>query len=138
LEPHRLEAGEKGIELLLNLDNGSEAIVDRDLFTLVLDEVFRNAVYYADAGGTVRVDTFRMDGKNGIRISNTGSKVTSRDAGRVFDRFWRGSRARADTGRRFGLGLPIVGKVSETMGITLEVESEVDGEFVVTMHLPAG
>ena len=132
-------ANEKGVETAFNVSNGRGAMIDRDLLVQVLEELFRNAVYYVDDGGAVRVDLRHDDsGRIQLSISNTGSKVSSSEANRVFDRFWRGSNARNDTGVRFGLGLPIARKIVETMGADMDIRTEMDGEFVVTLTMPEG
>ncbi len=135
-EAYGPEADKKGIEVLLELRNGIVTTVDRNMLTLILDELFRNAVNYVDSGGFIKVDLFRQGEETNLRVSNTGSKVSSQDAERVFDRFWRGTQSRNDTGKRFGLGLPIVGKIAETIGVKLRVESKMNGEFVVTLTMP--
>lgn len=137
--PYQSAAEKKGVVATFHLGNGKVSSIDSDLFTQVLEELFRNAVYYVDEGGTLRVDLLQ-EGENGaqVRITNSGSKVSPEEADRVFDRFWRGSHSRDDTGTRFGLGLPIVRKIADTMGMTLDVDSEMDGEFVVTLIMPEG
>ncbi|MDF1527436.1 MAG: ATP-binding protein, partial [bacterium] len=112
-------------------------MIDHDLFVQVLDELFRNALYYVDQGGSVKVALLQEEQYVQLRISNTGSKVSTEESGRIFDRFWRGSHARHDTGMRFGLGLPIVEKIVVKMGMGMEVETEMDGEFVVILTMPS-
>jgi signal transduction histidine kinase len=114
------------------------ASIDSELFTQVLDELFRNALYYVDQGGSVEINLLQDSGDTRLSVSNTGSKIGREEAGRVFDRFWRGTQARDDTGVRFGLGLPIVKKIVETMGMEMDVTSEMGGEFVVTLTMPEG
>jgi signal transduction histidine kinase len=131
-------ASEKGIETSFNFNNGKMASIDSELFTQVLDELFRNALYYVDQGGSVEINLLQDSGDTRLSVSNTGSKIGREEAGRVFDRFWRGTQARDDTGVRFGLGLPIVKKIVETMGMEMDVTSEMGGEFVVTLTMPEG
>jgi two-component system sensor histidine kinase TctE len=130
------KAGLKNLEVSLNLNNSSASVIDRNLMTHVLDELFKNAVHYVDQGGFIRVDLFQDGSASSIRVSNSGSRVRGQDAERVFDRFWRGSESRDDTGTRFGLGLPIVRKMVQTMGGELEIETELGEEFRVTVTLP--
>ncbi|MCK5352054.1 hypothetical protein KAJ77_05725, partial [bacterium] len=114
-------ASEKGIETSFNFNNGKVVSIDSDLLVQVLEELFRNAVYYVDHGGSVEINLLQDKGEIRLSVSNTGSKVSREEAGRVFDRFWRGSQARGDTGLRFGLGLPIVRKIVDTMGMRMDV-----------------
>jgi len=128
----------KQIRAFFEFSNGSSAVIDGDLFTQVLEELFRNAVYYVENGGSVRIKVHQDDdGRMRIKIGNTGSRISAEEAGHVFDRFWRGSHARDDTGVRFGLGLPIARKIAETLGVDIKIESEMGGEFAVTLIMPA-
>jgi len=131
-------AEEMEIDVSLNLHNGDMALIDRELLIQVVDEIFKNALYYVDQGGSIKINLLHQDGSTQFRVSNTGSKVSGEEASRVFDRFWRGSQSRGGTGVRFGLGLPIARKIVETMGVRMEVETEMDGEFVVTLTMPEG
>lgn len=129
-------AREKGVAASLNFSNGAMAVLDGELLGQVLEELFRNAVYYVDPGGAVKVDLSSEEQRVCLRVANSGSKVSREETERVFDRFWRGVHSRDDTGVRFGLGLPIVRKIVDTMGMQIQVRSEIDGEFVVTLTIP--
>ena len=131
-------ATERGIETSFNFSNGSVVMIDSALFAQVLDELFRNALYYVDQGGLVTVNLLQKEGNTHLQVGNTGSKISAEEAERVFDRFWRGSHSRYDTGLRFGLGLPIVRKIVDTMGMRMDVKSEMDGEFVVILTIGEG
>ena len=133
-------AREKGIKSVFNVHDGSSMVIDREFLTQILEELFENAVYYVDEGGKVTIDLMEEGNSGGkqLKISNTGSKISTEEEGRVFDRFWRGSTSRNDTGVRFGLGLPIVKKFVETVGADINIRSEKGGNFVVTLTLPAG
>ena len=87
------DAEEKQVAASFDLTNGTLATIDRNLFSQVLDEIFRNAVYYVDRGGTIRIGLDSHKGNTRIWVSNTGSKVSAVEAGRVFDRFWNRSRS---------------------------------------------
>ncbi|MDF1535776.1 MAG: ATP-binding protein [bacterium] len=143
-EEYGQAAVEKGVNVSLDLGNGGEgdngftALMDREFFVQVLEELFKNALYYVDPGGSIRVRLDTNDRPARLQIRNTGSAVDGEDAEKVFDRFWRGISTREDTGTRFGLGLPIARMVVQTMGGGVEVDTESGGEFVVTVVLPEG
>lgn len=111
--------------------------VDREKLRQVLNNLFDNAVSYADEGGAIRivfgVDTSRLR----ITIANTGSRLSPEQAGLVFDRFWRGDASRTDTGSHCGLGLSITKELVQLIGGTIQAQSTEGGEFVVHVELPA-
>lgn len=130
---------EKQVEVSFHFSNGSMALIDGGLFAQVLEELFRNALYYVDHGGLIKVSLLAQEeGSLQLKISNTGSQIAAEETDRVFDRFWRGNYAMGDTGLRSGLGLPIVQKIIKTMSIQMEIESEMGGEFIVTLTIPEG
>ncbi|MDR0326008.1 MAG: sensor histidine kinase [Oscillospiraceae bacterium] len=61
---------------------------------------------------------------NGVRFSikDTGIGMDEKTIARVFDRFYQGDGSRASAGN--GLGLPIVKRIVELCGGTMEVRSE--------------
>jgi two-component system heavy metal sensor histidine kinase CusS len=134
--PYDDEAQDKHLGTSFALGSGRKVFADGHLLSQVLEELFRNAVYYADEGGTISVTLSDKEGETRLQVTNTGSKVGAEEVVRVFDRFWRGGHCRDDTGMRFGLGLPIVKKIAETTGIGLDVQTVMNGEFTVTLIIP--
>jgi two-component system sensor histidine kinase QseC len=106
---------------------------------LVLGNVFDNATRYADEGGTIAVELQPVNGQFQLKVTNSGSHVAQSDAERVFDRFWRNdaSRAVADDGAGFGVGLPICRTLMSLMGGTIAASSTEGGDFTIAMTFPA-
>jgi len=133
---YREQADERGIQARWVEAAQLRVAGDLDLFIRVLHEVFRNAVFYTDPGGVILLSS-AADGVQGtLRVSNSGSRVPAENASRVFDRFWRGSPIKGDTGSRFGLGLAIVQRMMEAMGGSICVVTESGGPFIVMLTLP--
>jgi two-component system OmpR family sensor kinase len=59
-----------------------------------------------------------------VRVSDTGSGISREDLPHVFERFWRGDKARARAGGGTGLGLAIAQRLILAHGGTIGVESE--------------
>jgi signal transduction histidine kinase len=98
----------------------------------VLSNLFDNAVTYTNESGRVEVKVTREAGPT-LRVINTGSEIASEDAGKVFDRFWRGDAARSLVGSHFGLGLALCQRIVTLLGGRLAVASAQQGEFAVTV-----
>jgi heavy metal sensor kinase len=103
---------------------------------MVFSNVLDNAVEYADAGGRVWTEMVEMPGKIAFSFCNTGSKLAPGEVAQVFDHFWRGDRARTNTGLHCGLGLAIVKKLAESLGGTVQAESRLDGIFKIVFSFP--
>jgi len=68
-------------------------------------------------------------------VADSGAGIDPADLPYVFDRFWRGDRARRRDGGA-GLGLPIARRLVEAHGGTIEVTSEVGVGTTFTIRLP--
>lgn len=111
---------------------------DRDKLLHVLSNLLDNAVCHADEGGQIRISAQRNNGDATIRISNTGSRLSSDDVANIFERFWRGCAARTEIGVHCGLGLSVCKKMITALRGSIRAESSQGGEFVIEISLPAG
>jgi signal transduction histidine kinase len=137
---HAAEAQRRGLQVdwKRSPDAGGR-YTDDTLLRIVLHNLFANAVTHADAGGRIEIASDTPSTPNDavrFRISNTGSQVPTGEAQFVFERFWRGDAARADTGLHCGLGLALCRKLIEVLGGTIDAESD-GGTFLVTVVIPA-
>jgi two-component system sensor histidine kinase QseC len=131
-ESFRPRAADRGLRVEFAVDCPWKARTDAEKLAMILNNLFDNAVSYADEGGHVWIKTVRSGGSTDLLVSNTGSAVTPGDARHLFDRFWRGDRARADTGLHCGLGLSLCQRLSLLLGVRIAAECE-EGRFQVTL-----
>jgi two-component system phosphate regulon sensor histidine kinase PhoR len=97
-----------------------------------------NAVKFNHAGGSVRVDSGRIDaGHIYISICDSGIGIPSEDLSRIFERFYRVDRARSREVGGTGLGLSIVKHVVERMNGAVKVESRLGEGSTFTIVLPS-
>ena len=114
---------------------GDEELLHRMFLNLV-----DNAVKFTPAGGRVEVRAESTANGFVIRVNDTGPGISSADAPRIFDRFFRGDRLRSratgnDSGA--GLGLPIARWIAEAHEGTLTLESSGAGGSTFVVSLPA-
>ena len=122
---------------LLRTGEMSEPIcADRAKLRQVLDNLFDNAVSYADEGGRVSVNLTSDAASMFLTVANTGSRLSQEQADHACQRFWRGDAARTEAATHCGLGLSIARELVELLGGTLRVTSIEEGEFVVHLSLP--
>lgn len=134
------QAEEAGIGLELALADNSPAIVhgDADRLDQVLGNLISNALRYTPAGGSVILSARREGDGLAIRVTDTGEGIPPADLPFVFDRFWRGDRARTHReGAGSGLGLSIASQLVQAHRGTLSVQSELGKgtEFVIRLPL---
>lgn len=92
------------------------AFSDPEKLAQVFRNVLENAVTYVDEGGRIELRVTPNHDQVEIEVANSGSRLTSEEVPHVFDRFWRGSKAREQTGEHFGLGLCLVQRFVTLLG----------------------
>ena len=130
-------AADRGITL--NLDRCEPVILAADKVRVrqVLSNLLDNCVKYLGAGDRIDVTLIRANSRATITVSDTGPGISARDLPHVFDRFYRGDRARAvrrEPGA--GLGLPICRCVVEAHGGHLDIQSQPNIGTTVTVSFP--
>ncbi len=110
--------------------------VDVTAISIALQNLFANAVEYTDEGGWIKIASNCTHEQWAITLANTGSCVSQEDVENVFDRFWRGDRARSNVGMHFGLGLSLVKRMITAMGGAVRVQSKNGGVFSVAILIP--
>ena len=91
----------------------------RQLLAILLDNAFK----YGESGGEVQV-TLRKEGRRYVlEVYNTGCGIAKEELPHIFERFYRGDKARPGNGS-YGLGLAIAQSVVRGCHGKLTVESE--------------
>ena len=109
----------------------------RQLFTLLLD----NAVRYSHPEGLVQVRTRQVaDQEAGLLwelcIADQGIGIDADELPRLFERNFRGTRARLHRADGSGLGLPIAATLARAHGGRIDVNSQPGGGTAITLRLP--
>jgi len=109
---------------------GDEVLVRRMAMNLI-----DNAIRYTPQGGSVTAALEAGAAGVEIRISDSGTGISAEAAPHVFERFYRGDKARTRQDGGFGLGLAIVKWIAESHkgGVELESKPGVGSTFTVTL-----
>lgn len=113
--------------------HGDPGRLDQVMANLVV-----NAVRHTPRGGTITLEaSARPDGVE-IRVGDTGEGIAPEDLPFIFDRFWRGDRARShQTGAGSGLGLAITRQLVRLHGGTIDAASAPGAGTTFTITMPA-
>jgi two-component system sensor histidine kinase BaeS len=104
----------------------------------VVANLLGNAIKFTPRGGSVRVEVRGEPGAAAtITVADTGIGIDPSELPRIFDRFFRGSRASEARGSGSGLGLSIVRSIVEMHGGTVTVESRLGSGTTFRVVLPA-
>lgn len=104
----------------------------RELFGILLD----NAARYTPSGGSVAGALEVRNGRAIVRIEDTGIGLDETDRERLFERLYRGSRAREMRPSGTGLGPPIAHWIVESHAVTIDLADREGGGTVATVALP--
>jgi len=116
------------------------APVDADEARLrqVVTNLVGNAVAHTPAGTAVRIGVGTVDGRAVIEVADSGPGMTTEQAARVFDRFYRTDRSRTRAGgANAGLGLSIARSLARAHGGDVELETAVGHGSCFRLVLPA-
>jgi two-component system, OmpR family, sensor histidine kinase CiaH len=122
----------------IRLDYGRTALrirSNREIVEQILRILLDNAIRYTAEGGTVSVTASHSGDHAVIDVRDTGIGIQPEDLPYVFDRFYRGDKARTrSTGT--GLGLSIARGLVTLLGGTISIESTPGQGTTVRVSLP--
>ncbi len=110
---------------------------DRDRLRELLEILLDNAARYTPKGGSVVASLAVHDDQAIVRIEDTGIGIGPLDRARIFERLYRGARAREMRPSGTGIGLAIARWVVESHAGTIELTDRDGGGTVATVTLPA-
>ena len=109
---------------------------DRDRLHELLGILLDNAARYTLPGGSVAAGLEVVDGRARLRITDTGIGLDETDRDRLFERLYRGTRARALRPAGTGLGLAIARWIVEAHAGTIDLAAREGGGTIATLELP--
>jgi signal transduction histidine kinase len=136
VEQARPAARKRGVSLELDLPEGPVRIRhDPQRIGQVVSNLVGNAIKFTQRSGHIAVAVKPIADGAQIEVADTGIGIDAAELPRIFDRFYRGTRANEARGSGSGLGLAIVRSIVDMHGGTVVVESRVGtgSKFVVTL-----
>ena len=129
------QAKRRDVELIVRVPGELEVLVDRDQASRAVQNVLHNAVKFTAGGSEVRVEAWLDEGANDVvlAISDQGPGVHPEEIDRIFERFFRGDRARVAAGT--GLGLAIVRHILRAHGGRVWAENRPPPDTGATFYL---
>lgn len=121
-----------GVSLTVEVSAGALAEGDPDRVRQVLFNLIENALRCTPSGGSVKVAA----GLGGLAVEDTGPGLPAQDLARAFERFFLYGRYGRDRAVGTGLGLAIVKELTEAMGGSVAVRSEVGVGTTFEVSLP--
>jgi signal transduction histidine kinase len=130
------QAQAAGIDLTTSVEPPSIAVLgDSGRLDQVLSNIVANALRHTPRGGQIDLAARSDDGMATIVITDTGEGIPPEELPFIFDRFWRGDRARTRATGGSGLGLAIARELVLAHGGTIEAVSTPGVGSSFTIHL---
>lgn len=124
----------KGILIDTELQDGVVVDGDRELLSIVWNNLLSNAFKFTEEGGAVRVVLSAADGAVTVKISDTGCGMSAGVGANIFEKFYQGDPSHATEGN--GLGLALVKRVIDIVGGEIYVDSTLGqgSTFIVVLR----
>ncbi|HEU0304392.1 MAG TPA: HAMP domain-containing sensor histidine kinase [Gaiellaceae bacterium] len=129
------EARLRGIRLDADLDGDVRARFAPSELQRVLQNLLTNALRHTPSDGSVAIRVSRGPDEVRVTVEDSGEGLGEEARDRMFERFWRGDRARSARGG--GLGLAIAKALVEAQGGRIWAEDRPGGGARVSFTLPA-
>lgn len=113
------------------------ALVDASRLEEALQNLLHNAVRHTPPGGIVAVAASAEAETIVLQVKDTGEGIAPEDLPRIWERFYRSERSRANPNSGTGLGLALVKELSEAMGGSVAVESVLGEGSCFTIRVPS-
>jgi signal transduction histidine kinase len=143
LEGMRAQAEQKNVHLQGQVEGTPPRVpLDAARMQRVLYNLIQNAIRHTPSDGTVTLTVRGAPDKVELTVADSGEGIPESDLPHVFDRFYRGERARTrdklEPGPGAGLGLAIARGIVEAHGGTISAASQPGQGAAFYVVLPSG
>lgn len=134
---HKVAADNADIEVRTDSPSGLQVLGDQTLLVTALANLVSNAIAYSPKGSLVSISRRRRGENVEIAVTDRGIGIALEDQERVFERFFRGDKARSRATGGSGLGLAIVKHVAANHNGSIGVWSKPGTGSTFTLSIPA-
>lgn len=127
----------EGFELTVHLNEQLDMMADKERLHQLLVILLDNAMKYTAAPGEIQLTASKQGNSVVIAVQDSGQGIPANDLPRVFDRFYRGDKARSRENGGTGLGLSIAKWIVEQHGGKISVDSKLGVGTKFSMVFPA-
>lgn len=128
-------AFEKNVNIDSRIQKNIAIKGSEDKLSRLLHILIDNGIKYSLPHSTLQVSLSRGRRYARLSVTNFGSYIKDEDIPHLFERFYRGDKARSD-GNGFGLGLAIAKNLASGMGGTISAENKDGVGAVFTVSFP--
>lgn len=125
---------DRSMQVTINIPDTATVIADNFYLSVIIDNLFSNAIKYGLAKGQINCDW-----NNSVKmfsITNSGSGISPLQVPLLFNRFYRTDESRSSQVPGAGLGLAIVKKLADLQRIAITVNAA-PGSTTFSLQFPA-
>lgn len=127
---------QRDLSLSFDIQSDMDVVGDEDRLRQLVLILFDNAVKYSLSGGSVLVSCHLKGNAVVLEVKDTGVGISASDLPRVFDRFYRGDKARSRANGGAGLGLSIAHWIVKAHRGKISVSSAISNGTTFQVLLP--
>lgn len=124
---------EKEIEIETDMQDELLVEADKELLSLVWNNLFSNALKFTENGGTVSLKTYGDESFVYVEVKDTGCGMTPETGANIFKKFYQGDTSHSTKGN--GLGLALVKRVIDICKGEISVSSQLGEGSTFTVRL---
>jgi two-component system OmpR family sensor kinase len=126
---------DQGVTATRHFEAGIMVNIDPEALKQVVNNLAQNALKYAP-GAEQQWSCLAEGTRAAFRVEDTGPGISAQDLPHIFERFYRGEKARDRAAGGSGLGLAIAKSIVEAHGGTIEATSPPGAGATFTVWLP--
>lgn len=132
----QVAADAKNIKIKLKLTQANVQVHQESMVQL-MDILLDNALKYGSKGEVISITGEEKSGRYLLTVQDRGPGLTPTDIPHLFDRLYRGDKARSGQVAGYGLGLALAQEIAVANGATITAKNRKGGgaAFVVAMDL---
>ena len=123
----------KNIEIETDISENVSVYADRELLSLVWNNLFSNAFKFTDDGGKVTVTLTATKYHATVKVKDSGCGMSPEIGAHIFEKFYQGDTSHASAGN--GLGLALVKRVVDITHGEISVESSLGEGSTFTVRI---
>ncbi|MCM1106641.1 MAG: HAMP domain-containing histidine kinase [Blautia sp.] len=131
-----MKAKEKAITISVEMEGSFCVCHDTKWTAEAIANVLDNAVKYSPAHSTVTVRATRLAQNVLVEVEDQGMGISAEELVKIYQRFYRGSRAAATVHEGIGVGLYLARMILEQQGGTISAKNKPEGGTVFRITLP--
>ena len=123
----------ENIEIETDIADDVLVNADRELLSLVWNNLLSNAFKFTPAGGTVSLTLTATEHHAIVKVQDNGCGMSAETGAHIFEKFYQGDTSHATRGN--GLGLALVKRVVDIVHGEISVESELGKGTTFTVKI---